>query len=174
MSALTDSVTAITAELVSYDAAVATLATLQASLAQNQADTATAIGNQTLSVADRAAQVVLLNSAATVLQSDISLQTQVVAGLKAQIIADSTDLQSRLRGELAGKVAALKQSAIAQLQTDYDTTKIFFPVTQIAAAHRDVLALKVIENNLSMYRPGDGAYIDFARGAGALLTQIDS
>lgn len=47
-----------------------------------------------------------------------------------------------------------------------------FPVEQIAAAHRDVLALKALGNGLNYIRPGDGAYIDFARTAGALLTQI--
>jgi hypothetical protein len=174
MTALIDSVTAIEAELSEYDAAVATLATVQAALVAAQTNYATVLGDQTLAVADRATQLGPLKNTATVLENDISQQVQAIAGLKAQIIADSTDLQSRLRGELAGKVAALKQTAIAQLQTDFDPRQIRFPLDQIAAAHRDVLALKALENSLNMYRSGDFAYIDWARGAGALLTQIDS
>jgi hypothetical protein len=49
-----------------------------------------------------------------------------------------------------------------------------WPLNQIALAHRDVVALRGIENSLTMYRPSDPAYIDWARGAGALLTEIDS
>ena len=64
------------------------------------------------------------------------------------------------------------QTATTQLQTDFDTSKIMFPIAQVAAAHRDVLALRNIENSLTRYRPGDTAYINFARNAGAILTAI--
>lgn len=72
--ALIDSVTAITAELVTYDAAVAQIAALQTTLVQAQSNIATVRDNQTLTVTDRATQLTLLKSTAEVLQSDISQQ----------------------------------------------------------------------------------------------------
>jgi chromosome segregation ATPase len=172
MSALTDSVTAIEAELVTYDAAVAQLAAAQTALAQAQANIETVRDDQTLTVTNRASQLVTLKSTAEVLESDISQQKQAVAALRTQLIADSTALQSNLRAELGGKINTLMQTTVASIQTDYDTSRIMFPVTQIAAAHRDIVALRSFENSLLMHRPGDVEYITFARGAGALLTQI--
>jgi hypothetical protein len=172
MSALTDSATAITAELVTYDAAAAQLAATQAALVQSQTDLATALGSTTLTVSQRASQSALLKATADVLKNDIANQELALTTLRTQLIADSSAFQAQLRGELNGKVSALIQTTIATIQTDYDTSKIMFPVAQIAAAHRDVLALRSIENSLTIYRPGDTQYITFARGAGALLTQI--
>jgi hypothetical protein len=166
MSALTDSVTAINAKLVTYDAAVTQLTAAQTALAQAQSNIETVRDNQTLTVTDRATQLVTLKSTAEVLESDINQQSLALAALRTALITDATALQSSLRGELGGKISALIQTTVATIQTDFDTSKIMFPVAQIAAAHRDVLALRSIENSLLMHRPGDVEYITFARGAG--------
>lgn len=174
MSVLSDSVSAITAEIATFDQAAAQLATAQTALAQAQSNVETVRDNQTLTVTDRATQLVTLKSTAEVLASDISQQELALATLRAQLIADSTALQSNLRAELSGKINALIQTTVASLQTDFDPQQIRYPLQQIAAAHRDVLALRGIENSLLMHRPGDIEYVNWARGAGALLSQIDS
>jgi hypothetical protein len=173
MSALSDSVTAITAEISTFDAASAQLAAAQAALAQAQSNIETVRDNQTLTVTDRATQLITLKATAEVLESDISQQSLALATLQTQLTMDASDLMSRLKGELSGKINAQIQTILATIRTDYDVKQIRFPVEQIAAAHTSVLALKALGNGLNVYyRQGDPAYIDFARNAGTILTQI--
>jgi len=172
MTSLTDSVTAIEAELATFDAATTQLEGAQVALVEAQANIESVIANQAIAVSDRATQLVTLKATVDVLQSDVNQQGQALATLRAQIIADATDLQSRLRGEIASKVAAQTKTVLATLQTDYDVRQIRFPLEQIAAAHNSVLAFKNLGTGLNYIRAGDGAYIDFARNAGAILTQI--
>jgi hypothetical protein len=173
MSALTDSVTSVTAEITAYDAAVAQLAAAQTALAQAQSNIETVRDNQTLTVTDRATQLVTLKSTAEVLQSDVNQQQLALTALQTQLTGDASSLMSQLKGELGGKIAAQTQVIAASIRTDYDVKQIMFPVEQIAMAHNSVLALKALGNGLNnYYRPGDTAYIDFARNAGAILTAI--
>jgi hypothetical protein len=173
MTSLTESITAIESELTEFDAATTQLETTQSALAQSQTDLETLLVNTSLPVAERASQAVLLKATAEVLQSDVSQQTLALAALRKQIIADATALQSNLRGELGSKISALTKTTVAQLQTDFDPKHVRFPLDQIAIGHRDVLALRSIENSLRMYAPNDSAYIDFARGSRALLHRIE-
>jgi hypothetical protein len=171
---LADNITAITAEISSYDLAAAHLTTTRAALVQNQTDLATLLANTALPVATRASQSALLKATAEVLQSDIASQELALAALQKQLTGEASILQSNLRAELGGKINALIATTVTSLQTDFDPQQIRYPLQQIAAAHRDVLALRTIENSLLMHRPGDVEYINWARGAQTLLSQIDS
>jgi hypothetical protein len=172
MTSLADSLTLIQGKITEFDTATAQLATTQAALVQAQSDLATLLANTALPVATRASEAVLLKATAEVLESDIASQELALSALQKQLIADSTDLQSRLRGELGSKISDATQAVIASLQTDFDVSRIMYPIQQVAAAHRDVLALRAIENSLTMHRPGDAEYITFARNAGGILTAI--
>lgn len=98
MSALSDSVTAITAEITTYDAAAAQLAAAQTALAQAQSNIETVRDNQTLTVTDRATQFTSLKSTAEILESDIRQQSLALATLRSTLIADASALSSLISG----------------------------------------------------------------------------